>query len=244
MNFKMLAARVVLAVGFAALSTAAANATPTFLEYHPVGSSANIGLSGTTLSASSAVAVSYLVPGLSSFGNLSATFTLTATETGAIPFGPVALATFDGSFALTYTGANVTLGSVTIHTGDDLLSGSFLGSVYDSYGSAGSIIDSTLGGGLVSFNDNSLLTFDPLQDEALALSMTSIDPPATVVSGELTPFTAVSSGTYAAVILTNSCGPNGELCHPTNVPEPVTLSLFGAGLVGAAALRRRKKKTA
>ena len=97
---------------------------------------------------------------------------------------------------------------------------------------------------MVSFNDNSLLTFDPLQDEALAIAMTSIDPLVTVVSGELTPFTAVSSGNYAAVILTNSCGPNGELCHPTNVPEPVTLSLFGAGLVSAAALRRRKKKAA
>jgi len=30
----------------------------------------------------------------------------------------------------------------------------------------------------------------------------------------------------------------------TIVPEPLTLSLFGAGLVGAAALRRRKKKSA
>lgn len=29
---------------------------------------------------------------------------------------------------------------------------------------------------------------------------------------------------------------------PTNVPEPITLSVFGAGLAGAAALRRRKKK--
>jgi hypothetical protein len=27
-----------------------------------------------------------------------------------------------------------------------------------------------------------------------------------------------------------------------NVPEPVTLSLFGVGLAGAAALRRRKRK--
>lgn len=30
-------------------------------------------------------------------------------------------------------------------------------------------------------------------------------------------------------------------CHTENVPEPVTLSLFGSGLAGAAILRRRKK---
>ena len=31
---------------------------------------------------------------------------------------------------------------------------------------------------------------------------------------------------------------------PVRVPEPITLTLFGAGLVGAAALRRRKAKKA
>jgi PEP-CTERM motif len=32
--------------------------------------------------------------------------------------------------------------------------------------------------------------------------------------------------------------------NQVNVPEPITLSLFGAGVAGAAAMRRRKKKTA
>ena len=41
---------------------------------------------------------------------------------------------------------------------------------------------------------------------------------------------------------TISCTPN---CPGTqNVPEPITLSLFGAGLAGAVAIRRRKKKSA
>ena len=37
---------------------------------------------------------------------------------------------------------------------------------------------------------------------------------------------------------------NDSTTPPTTVPEPLTLSLFGAGFVGAAALRRRKKAKA
>ena len=45
-----------------------------------------------------------------------------------------------------------------------------------------------------------------------------------------------------------SLGPNNSdrsvgsfLVRNTNLPEPITLSLFGTGLAGAIALRRRKK---
>lgn len=48
---------------------------------------------------------------------------------------------------------------------------------------------------------------------------------------------------YAQAGLPVAC-PVGAVCTtppPTGVPEPLSLSLFGAGIVGAALLRRRRK---
>jgi len=61
-----------------------------------------------------------------------------------------------------------------------------LGSVFTGYGSSGSLIDSILAGGLVSFNNNSLLTFSGVGDKGLSVDMNSITPTVHVVSGVLT----------------------------------------------------------
>ncbi len=37
---------------------------------------------------------------------------------------------------------------------------------------------------------------------------------------------------------------DAPISHLMGVPEPVTLSIFGAGLIGAAAMRRRKIEAA
>jgi hypothetical protein len=59
-------------------------------------------------------------------------------------------------------------------------------------------------------------------------------------------------GTYSEITFTNTnfenwygftIGVDG-IAPPSGVPEPITLSIFGAGLAGAAAMRRRKAKSA
>jgi hypothetical protein len=65
--------------------------------------------------------------------------------------------------------------------------------------------------------------------------------------GNQTPDVVFSgSATQSAI---GACGSDFQVCGSNNasaevIPEPVTLSIFGAGLVGAAALRRRKAKKA
>lgn len=51
---------------------------------------------------------------------------------------------------------------------------------------------------------------------------------------------------YSLANINDLCDPNipGDCPTPQNVPEPLTLSLFGAGLAGAVGLLRRRKKAA
>jgi hypothetical protein len=70
----------------------------------------------------------------------------------------------------------------------------------------------------------------------------------TDVAGDTNIFTTCGTGPCAIKSADDPVGyPSSgfELAYSANVvPEPVTLSLFGAGLAGAAALRRRKKAKA
>jgi hypothetical protein len=47
----------------------------------------------------------------------------------------------------------------------------------------------------------------------------------------------------AGIATTALASGGGAFDSPRAVPEPITLSLFGAGLAGAVALRRRKMKS-
>lgn len=49
---------------------------------------------------------------------------------------------------------------------------------------------------------------------------------------------------YSLANINDICTPGVDCPVPQNVPEPITLSLFGAGLVGAAGVLRRRKRSA
>ena len=237
MNKILIAAAFGLAASIAAV--APAQATTTFADFHAKNSSANIQLVGLSLTSGAPIVFNFKTPLLALLGDLQAKLSLSAGETGAISFGPLALATFTGSFSFTYTGPSITAGGTTVNPGDNLLSGTFGDAVFTGSGSAASVIDSNASSSptaFVSFSSD-FLTFDPIGDENFGLALSSVSPPVSVVAGALTPFTGVVVGTFGADILTGGGG---------GTPEPATwaLMLVGFGAIGAATRHRARTAVA
>ncbi len=230
------------AIAAAALAFGAIAATPTqatqFANYFPVaGGATNISLTGLNLSAAAPVQFQYTFPGaLASLGVLSANLSLSALETGALGFGPASLASFDGSFSITYSGPNQTIGTTSLTTGETLLDGTFLGSIFTGYGSTGTLQDSLLGGGFVNFNNNSLISFTPPGgDEGFTIGITDLTPPVSVVGGQLTNFSGVSDGNFAA---------DNVLITSGGTPEPAAWAMMLIGVAGIGFVTRRRAKAA
>jgi hypothetical protein len=95
------------------------------------------------------------------------------------------------------------------------------------------------GGGATTFLDSHAFA---LGDVIGGLAAPALD--SNAINGHDILFTGQANRTIGG-----SCGPDFGVCGANNaralvIPEPITLSLFGAGLAGAAALRRRKVKKA
>jgi hypothetical protein len=210
----------------------------TFAGYDPTDNNSNLSLSATSLTSSSEVVFYFLDPDLAPAGFLSAALSLTATETNAVSFPfpsaakPTIAATFDGSFDFIYDGPTGTFGGTNFTNGDILLHGVFSDAVLSGSGSTGSLVDSVLGDGIVFFSSD-FLDFDPLEDEGMSISITSISPSLKLVGSTLRNFSGVSSGTFEGTVTHN--------VH-NDVPEPESWALMvaGFGVMGLAMRRTRR----
>jgi len=249
-----------LAVGFTAVVGAAAPAQAiTFADFSATDSNSNIqwtqsaagtgGSLNTTnaLGAASAdVKFSFLTPGLASLANLPAQFNFNGTVANGTPaintFGFLIQNGLTGNFSFTYTGANVTLGSVNLTTGANLLSGVFGGANITGMNNAtaGGVNDATSSGGVLAFTSD-FVTFPGGTQKAYSLSMTSIADPifgtpglTTAPGQSLGNFAAVTTGSFEAD-LTGGGGQGG-------VPEPGTWALMIVGFASVGWAIRRKSR--
>lgn len=91
------------------------------------------------------------------------------------------------------------------------------------------------------------LVLDQAQSDAVNLACGANLLGCTTLAAEATILNANDGpDSFLLVNISDVCDPNipGDCPGPTNVPEPITLSLFGAGLAGVVGMFRRRRKTA
>jgi len=152
---------------------------------------------------------------------LAAYLTLDATSTGAVvSVGNSLLQSYAGSFSIT-SGMDA--------TGTNYLSGDFTDSVFGA--GAALTLSASEPWNTVSFTSDVIANLESIR--ALSFSFADVTPLAHVEDETLASFQSSVAGTLSA-----SIGDDG----PDELPEPMTMSLLGLGLLGSAVASRRRRQ--
>jgi hypothetical protein len=151
-------------------------------------------------------------------------------------FSDGAVETLAGSFTFDSSDDQVIAANVSISgadLNDDYITSDGLIYFHPGYEIPVQTIPKGIGGGCAACSDGDVIYVDFIYDLELGqpdpLSLTTVD------GGNACELTVDGSSIECPPVSVS-----GEV-DPAPVPEPITLSLFGAGLAGAAAMRRRNK---